>query len=306
MWHLTISDTFLPINIILGRSGTTSSRAGCGYLKHTAFQRVCGTEWKSVPRRAFAGWRTQKQKRVGKTNIQNHKPPNTSKHTVNQVKEMHTESPPRFLFFFFWRGSFLKSLLNLLQHCFCFVFRFFGGKAYRLLAPQPGIKLNPLHWKVKSSPLDHQGSPSPDSSKVFILRPAPSSLCAISMVPWERDRAGDKLLQRPQSSLNKLSLKSRLLTGWLGTPLLSHSHSPPRQVKGQRSWPPTWQVWIEIPDEESGSIPIHLTLLLSFPDRLPRFCSPACPQQSDGQRQTEKEELQGPKGKMTLDTPMGH
>lgn len=77
------------------------------------------------------------------------------------------------------------------------------------------------------------------------------------MVPWERDRAGDKLLQRPQSSLSKLSLKSRLLSGWLGTPLLSHSHSAPQQVKGQRSWPPTWQVWVEIPDEESGSIPIQ-------------------------------------------------
>ena len=29
------------------------------------------------------------------------------------------------LFFFFWSGPFLKSLLNLLQYCFCFMFSFF-------------------------------------------------------------------------------------------------------------------------------------------------------------------------------------
>lgn len=40
VWRLTINDAFLGINIILGRSGTTSSRSGCCYLKHIAFQRV--------------------------------------------------------------------------------------------------------------------------------------------------------------------------------------------------------------------------------------------------------------------------
>ena len=158
LWHLTISDTFLWINIILGRSGTTSSRAGCGYLKHTAFPRVCGTEWKSVPRRALAGWRTQKRKELEKqtfrtTNHQTH--PNTQ--SVKLRKCIQSLLPDSF--FFFWHGPFLKSLLNLLQHCFCFMFWFFDGKACRILTPQPGIKLNPLHWKVKSSPLDHQGGP---------------------------------------------------------------------------------------------------------------------------------------------------
>ena len=52
-----------------------------------------------------------------------------------------------FNFFFFLRfcccGSFLKSLLNLLQYCFCFMFCFFGCKACRILAPQPRIKPAP-------------------------------------------------------------------------------------------------------------------------------------------------------------------
>ena len=34
----------------------------------------------------------------------------------------------------------LKSLLTLLQFCFCFVFWFFGGKASGILAPWPGIE----------------------------------------------------------------------------------------------------------------------------------------------------------------------
>ena len=45
---------------------------------------------------------------------------------------------------------FLKSLLNLLQYCFCFIFHFFGPEAYEILAPQPGIKPVPpsLEGKV--------------------------------------------------------------------------------------------------------------------------------------------------------------
>ena len=46
------------------------------------------------------------------------------------------------LFFkiFFWCGPFLNPLLNLLQYCFCFVFWFFGLKAYVVLAPGIGIE----------------------------------------------------------------------------------------------------------------------------------------------------------------------
>ena len=35
---------------------------------------------------------------------------------------------------------FLKSLLNLSQYCFCFLFWFFGHQACGILAPQPRIK----------------------------------------------------------------------------------------------------------------------------------------------------------------------
>ena len=44
---------------------------------------------------------------------------------------------------FFWCGPFLKSLLNLLQYCFCFMFWIFGCEACGILAPRPGIKLAP-------------------------------------------------------------------------------------------------------------------------------------------------------------------
>ena len=40
-------------------------------------------------------------------------------------------------------GPFLKSLLNLSQCCFCFMFQFFGQKACKILDPWPGIKLVP-------------------------------------------------------------------------------------------------------------------------------------------------------------------
>ena len=41
---------------------------------------------------------------------------------------------------FFLCGPFLKSLLNLLQYCFCFMFWFFGHEACGILAPRPGIE----------------------------------------------------------------------------------------------------------------------------------------------------------------------
>ena len=46
-------------------------------------------------------------------------------------------------FFFVWCGPFLKSLLNLLQYCFCFMFLVFGHKACGILAPRPGIEPTP-------------------------------------------------------------------------------------------------------------------------------------------------------------------
>ena len=48
---------------------------------------------------------------------------------------------------------FKKTLLTLLQYCFCSVFWFFGHKACRILAPQPGIKLtsSALEGKVSTT-----------------------------------------------------------------------------------------------------------------------------------------------------------
>ena len=59
------------------------------------------------------------------------------------------------LFFFNIYSSFLKSLLNLVQHCFCFLN--FGFLAMRHAGPQfpnQGLNLHPLHGKAKSQPLD--------------------------------------------------------------------------------------------------------------------------------------------------------
>ena len=50
---------------------------------------------------------------------------------------------PPLKIFFFWCGPFLKSLLNLLQYCFCFTFWFFGCEACGILVHQPGIEPSP-------------------------------------------------------------------------------------------------------------------------------------------------------------------
>ena len=46
-------------------------------------------------------------------------------------------------FFSFWCEPFLKSFLNLLRYCFCFMFWFFGCDACGVLAPRSGIKPTP-------------------------------------------------------------------------------------------------------------------------------------------------------------------
>ena len=44
---------------------------------------------------------------------------------------------------FFWCGPFLKSLLNMFQYCFCFMFWSLGSKAWEILAPKTGIETVP-------------------------------------------------------------------------------------------------------------------------------------------------------------------
>ena len=41
---------------------------------------------------------------------------------------------------FFWCGLFLKSLLNLLQYCFCIMFWFFDWEVFGILASWSGIE----------------------------------------------------------------------------------------------------------------------------------------------------------------------
>ena len=55
-----------------------------------------------------------------------------------------------FLKIFFWCGPFLKSLLNVLQYCFCFMFWFFGCEVCGILVAWPGLEPTPpaLEGKV--------------------------------------------------------------------------------------------------------------------------------------------------------------
>ena len=66
-----------------------------------------------------------------------------------------------FLFIFknFLCGPFFKSLLSLLLYCFCFMFQLFGPEACGIFTPELGLNPYSLYQKVKSQPLDHQGSP---------------------------------------------------------------------------------------------------------------------------------------------------
>ena len=58
----------------------------------------------------------------------------------------------------------LKSLLNLLQYCFCFMFWLFGQEARGILAPPPGIDpaLPALEGKVLTT-----GPPGKSQKKSF-------------------------------------------------------------------------------------------------------------------------------------------
>lgn len=69
---------------------------------------------------------------------------------------------------FFWRGTFSKSLLTLLHYGFWFRFVFsFSRESWGILAPWS--RLHSLHWKAKSSPLDHHASPRLLISECFLF-----------------------------------------------------------------------------------------------------------------------------------------
>ena len=78
------------------------------------------------------------------------------------------------LILLFYCGPFLKSLLNLLQYCFCFMFQFFGHKACGILAPSPGIE--PTSPALKS--------------EVLTSGPPGKSLISFKMYSWWREGGG--------------------------------------------------------------------------------------------------------------------
>ena len=85
-------------------------------------------------------------------------------------------SPPYVLihmhssFFYFLLGPFLKSLLSLSQYYFCFTLGYLGHKAYRILAPWPGIKPSPLALEGEVLTTGPPGkSPIPPSFECWCL-----------------------------------------------------------------------------------------------------------------------------------------
>ena len=68
--------------------------------------------------------------------------------------------PYIFLLFFFMICTIKKkSLLNLLQYCFCFMFWLFGHKACGIFTPWPGMELAPAAMQGGASTTGLLGSP---------------------------------------------------------------------------------------------------------------------------------------------------
>lgn len=67
----------------------------------------------------------------------------------------HWEEKPIYFNFFkiyFWCRPFLKTLLNSLQHCFCFLifFFFWPWVVWGISSPTKDWTCSPCHWKAKS------------------------------------------------------------------------------------------------------------------------------------------------------------
>ena len=62
--------------------------------------------------------------------------------SIDEIKFLfYGKTREKFSFFFFYVDRFLKSLLNLLQYCFCFLcFGFLVIEACGVLVPPPGIR----------------------------------------------------------------------------------------------------------------------------------------------------------------------
>ena len=120
-------------------------------------------------------------------------------------------------------GPFLKSLLSLLQYCFCFMcFGFSGPEACGISAPGPGVEPHLPHWKVTNGA---PGSPQCTSLKGCILTWDPESPVLAR--------------RRPLACSCSLATLAHLL---------APSHRPPRgpshflpQSLAQRSAVPWWE-----------------------------------------------------------------
>ena len=87
-------------------------------------------------------------------------------------KDVHVLIPGEiffFKFFLMWT-IFKKSLLNVLQYCFCFMFCFFGHEACGVLAPWPGIEPTPPALEGKVLTTGPPGKRPTDVIKLGILR----------------------------------------------------------------------------------------------------------------------------------------
>ena len=105
---------------------------------------------------------------------------------------------------FFWCEPFLKYLLDLLHHCFCFMFRLFGCEACGILDPWPGIKpISPvLEGKVLIAGLPGKSK----FVKFFNMPPCwflKATSCTVVVQALLRNSQGNSASQRASDLLNR-------------------------------------------------------------------------------------------------------
>ena len=110
-------------------------------------------------------------------------PPTTYRSCLSIYTDQRTNFSNLFHLKKILRGPFLKSLLKLLQYCFCFMFSFFSHKACRILSPWPGIEPAPpaLEGEVLTTGL-------PGKSLQFILdslfKKRGINICSFYSIKW--------------------------------------------------------------------------------------------------------------------------
>ena len=133
------------------------------------------------------------------------------------------------------------------------MFRFFDSKARRILTPQPGIKLNPLHWKVKSSPLRPPGKSLPwFIISVYTMPCSLSPLCNLhgpmreGQSKWQAATETPVLTQQTfleKQPFNWMARDSSCLTLSLSTPAGKRTAILAPNLTGL-SRDPRWRVWV--------------------------------------------------------------